>query len=79
MRQTRKILGSSRATVSTPSGIDLPPDRAFVLQLDSRTQPPRRMMGRAEHITSGRVGHFGSLAELLAFLTNVLADSPRRE
>jgi len=65
--------------VSTPSGVELPPDRAFVLQLDSRTRPPRRMAGRAEHITSGRVEHFGSLAELVAFLTNVLTAGPQRE
>jgi hypothetical protein len=37
------------------------------------------MAGRAEHIASGRVGHFGSLAELVAFLTNVLTAHPRRE
>jgi len=37
------------------------------------------MAGRAEHITSGRVEHFGSLAELVAFLTNVLTAGPQRE
>jgi hypothetical protein len=37
------------------------------------------MVGRAEHITSGRVGHFGSLDELVAFLTNVLITGPQRE
>jgi hypothetical protein len=37
------------------------------------------MAGRAEHITSGRVGHFGSLDELVAFLTNVLTACPQRQ
>jgi hypothetical protein len=75
VRRTRKSVGfPGRAA----SAVDLPPDRAFVLQLDSRARP-RRLAGRAEHIASGRVEYFGSLAELVAFLTNVLTNDPQRE
>ena len=35
-------------------------------------QPPRRMIGRVEHVTSGRVTHVTSLRALLAFLADVL-------
>jgi hypothetical protein len=52
--------------------LELPPDRAFVLHLDARAQPPRRVVGRVEHVTSGRVAHVTSLRELLAFLADVL-------
>lgn len=57
-----------------PSGLalELPPDRAFVLQLDARAQPPGRVIGRVEHVTSGRVTHVTSVHELLAFLADVL-------
>jgi hypothetical protein len=37
------------------------------------------MTGRAEHITSGRVEHFDSLAELVVFLAKVLTAGPRHE
>jgi hypothetical protein len=30
--------------------------------------------GRVEHVVSGQVAHFHSLAELLAFMTRVLTD-----
>jgi hypothetical protein len=52
--------------------LELPPDHAFVLHLDARAQPPRRLIGRVEHVTSGRVAHVTSLRELLAFLADVL-------
>lgn len=54
----------------------MPPDRAFVLHLDARAQPPRRVIGRVEHITSGRVTHVSSLRELLSFLADVLDQHP---
>jgi len=43
-----------------------------VLHLDARAQPPRRVTGRVEHVTSGRVTHITSLRELLAFFAEVL-------
>jgi len=51
----------------------LPSDRAFVLHFDARAQPPHLTVGRVEHVVSGRVGHFGSLDELIAFLAGFLA------
>jgi len=51
----------------------LPSDCAFVLHLDARARPPQLTVGRVEHVVSGRVGHFGSLDELIAFLSHVLA------
>ena len=50
----------------------MPPDRAFVLHLDVRAEPPRRVIGRVEHVTSGRVTHVTSLRELMSFLADVL-------
>jgi hypothetical protein len=49
-------------------------ERAFVLQLDVRAQPPRHVLGRIEHVTSGRVARIGSLRELTTFLSDVLSD-----
>jgi len=63
-----------RSRQRRPAGLalELPPDRAFVLHLDARAQPPRRVTGRVEHVTSGRVTHITSLRELLAFFAEVL-------
>ena len=52
----------------------MPPVRAFVLHLDARAQPPRRVIGRVEHVTSGQVTHVTSLRELMTFLTDVLRE-----
>ena len=62
----------SRQRTTAGRALELPPDRAFVLHLDARAQPPRRVIGRVEHVTSGRVAHVTSLHELLAFLADVL-------
>lgn len=62
---------SHRRTPLRPA-LELPPDRAFVLHLDARAKPPRRVVGRVEHVTSGRVAHVTSMRELLAFLADVL-------
>jgi hypothetical protein len=40
--------------------------------LDARAQPPRRVIGRVEHVTSGRVTHVATLRELMNFLADVL-------
>lgn len=70
-----------RSRPRTTSGLafELPPDRAFVLHLDARAQPPRHLVGRVEHVTSGRVTHFTSLRELLAFLADVLGQAAVEE
>ena len=47
----------------------LSPERAFVLHLDSDTDlSAQRPVGRIEHVSSGEVVHFRSLADLFAFL-----------
>jgi hypothetical protein len=53
----------------------LPTNRAFVVQF--RAQPSRASRGwegRVEHVVSGQMTHFHSLAELLAFIRRVLND-----
>jgi len=55
--------------------LQLSPERAFVLHLDARARPPRRMLARIEHVTSGRIARIGSLRELTAFLRDVLRDA----
>ena len=57
-----------------PRARELPPERAFVLLLDARAQPPGRMLARIEHVTSGRIAHGTSLGELMAFLAEILRD-----
>jgi len=53
----------------------LPPERAFVVQFYADTTlDARRMSGRIEHVVSGQVSHFHSLATLLDFITHVLAE-----
>jgi len=73
MERNRKIPRTSDTTLQ-PVAFELPPDRAFVLHLDVRAQPPRRVVGRVEHVTSGQVAHITSLRELVAFLAAVLRE-----
>jgi len=42
--------------------------RAFVVHFASQSGRRRRFIGRAEHLSSGRVTQFFSLAELLRFI-----------
>jgi hypothetical protein len=50
----------------------LPPHRAFLVQLRADADPALCMMGRIEHVKSGRAAHFDSLDELLAFVHRML-------
>ena len=78
--QDRKTSGSRRDAAYGPVPLELRPDRAFVLHLDAHALPPRRMLGRVEHVASGRVAHVTSLRGLVTFLTDVLRDeAPRSE
>jgi hypothetical protein len=53
----------------------LPPERAFVVQFYADTMlDAAHMAGRVEHVVSGQVGHFHSLATLLSFMTRVLVE-----
>jgi len=63
---------SSSAVNGEPQRLELAPDRAFVLHLDTRARPPRHLLGRIEHVTSGHVARVTSLRELLAFMARVL-------
>ena len=49
--------------------------RSFVVQFTRDTVPAARCFrGRIEHIESGRTRRFDSLADLLTFVRDVLAD-----
>ncbi|HSP96518.1 MAG TPA: hypothetical protein VL049_04655 [Candidatus Dormibacteraeota bacterium] len=76
--QRKPTTPRSRQRTTSGLALELPPDRAFVLHLDARAQPPRRVLGRVEHVTSGRVTHVTSLRELLAFLAEVLRQEAAR-
>jgi hypothetical protein len=71
----RKRDGSVSDRVPSPTALQLSPERAFVLQLDARARPPRRIVGRVEHVTSGRIARIRSLRELTTFLGDVLRDA----
>ncbi len=60
-----------RATIEEPP--PLSPERAFVVQFRSGSGPGR-FADRVEHMPSAQATHFGSLEELLAFITRVLAE-----
>ena len=48
--------------------------RAFVVHFRVNSDVAQgRMAGRVEHVISGQATHFASLAELLAFIAQVLA------
>ena len=54
----------------------LPPERAFVVQFYADTGlDTTHMTGRIEHVVSGQVGHFHSMATLLSFITCVLVEA----
>jgi len=76
MERSRKPRSPQRTTPK-PATFELRPERAFVLHLDASAQPPRRVVGRVEHVTSGQVAHVTSLRQLLAFLAAVLRNGDR--
>ena len=56
-----------------------PSNRAFVLQFHREADlKTGRCLGRIEQVVSGKVGHFQSLEELLAFLTERLDEETDR-
>lgn len=64
----------TRCDVAGPAGAPLPAARAFVVQLRAAPDPAGELfVGRAEHMASGTAERFGSAAELLAFITRMLA------
>ena len=67
--QKRNIPRSSLPPALRPARLELRPDRAFVVHLDVRAQPPRRVVGRVEHVTSGQVAR----VELMGFIAKCCA------
>ena len=64
----------SRCDAATPTGAPLPAARAFVVQLRAATEPAGELfIGRAEHLASGTAERFGCAAELIGFITRMLA------
>ncbi len=62
-----------------PSSRELKPDRVFAVEFSSDTDPTReRMLGRVEHIDSGRRCLFDSLEELVGFMEEVLVARDRK-
>jgi hypothetical protein len=62
---------------ATPPAAPLSPQWAFVVQLREGTPlAPAQLSGRVEHLVSGQATPFASLAELLAFMVQIL--TPRR-
>ena len=54
----------------------LPPERAFVVQFYADTiLDTAGMAGHVEHVVSGQVENFHSMATLLSFITRVLAEA----
>jgi hypothetical protein len=72
--RTRNTPRSAQRTAENSAPLELSPDRAFVLHLDAHARPSERVVGRIEHVTSGKVAHVTSLRELVAFLAEVLGD-----
>ena len=65
----------ARESTVPPSLPSLPTNRVFVVQF--RAPSPgaaAAYAGRVEHLVSGQVARFHSLAELLGFMVGVLAD-----
>lgn len=63
-----------RCDVAPPTGAPLPAARAFVVQLRAETEPAGELfVGRAEHMASGTAERFASAAELIGFITRMLA------
>ena len=70
-------LGNPRGQAHDRRAIEEPPplspERSFVVQFRSGSRP-ERFAGRVEHMPSARATHFGSVGELLAFITRILGE-----
>lgn len=55
--------------------MNLPTNRAFLIQLNAETDPALEFLGgRVEHVSSGRSTRFRSSEELWDFVAGVLAE-----
>jgi hypothetical protein len=69
------VSDSSKGSPSRPS---LPADRAFVVQLRGDTDPAAgEVVGRVEHVTSGRSIRFEGLRALIDFFREALAEQQK--
>ncbi len=58
----------------------LPVNRAFAVQIHADAQLRKgQLKGRVEHVLSGEAAHFGSLAELHAFILRVMTKLPKQK
>jgi hypothetical protein len=58
----------------------LSPERAFIVHLDSSTDPSAQQpVGRVEHVSSGESKHFASLGDLLAFFAHYVGEDGSAE
>ena len=62
-----------RCDVAKRTGAPLPAARAFVVQLRDTEPGGELFVGRAEHMASGTAERFSSAAELIGFMTRMLA------
>jgi len=52
----------------------LPTERVFLIRLSSSAEPSTEIYGgRIEHVRTGRVTRFSSLAEVAQFITEIVA------
>jgi hypothetical protein len=69
------IAGASYLVAVRQRTTMLSPQRAFVIHLDSSTDPSaHHPVGRVEHVPSGESAHFRSLTDLLAFFARYVGD-----
>jgi hypothetical protein len=73
----RMVSDSSKGSPSRPS---LPADRAFVVQLRGDTDPAAgEVVGRVEHVVSGRSIRFEDVMALVDFFRKAIADQREGE
>ena len=77
MERNGKMSRPAPRQTAKPAALEPRPERALVVHLDVRARPPRRVVGRVEHLTSGQVAHVTSLGELMAFMAKVLRNHVR--
>jgi hypothetical protein len=76
--QKRNIPRSSPPPAAKSARLELRPERAFVVHLDVRARPPRRVVGRVEHVTSGQVAYVTSAGELIGFMAKCCTPTSAR-
>jgi hypothetical protein len=79
MEEEQARAQESQDVTSLPEAPELPPQKAFVLQLTRDTGTGLEpFAGRVEHIASGRRLRFGDFAAFRAAVTRLLSEASRR-